>query len=567
MDKKAIIRHLETIATYMELRGDSAYRIAAYRKAANGIERDKRSVDEIEKWTALNGVGEKTTTVIEEFLQTGQTKLLTDLKKEVPVGLIPLLQLPGIGGKKLAKLHKELGIIDVQTLQRACEEGKVQALDGFGVKTEENLLAALKQAMGTRERHPFAYARPIAEHILQKLREFPAVQRAEVAGSFRRVQETVKDLDFIVETDEPEEVRDWIVNWEEIVGVIAKGTTKVSVRWMDEHELSIDVRLAEPAVFATTLHHFTGSKDHNVRMRQLAKQRGEKISEYGVTDDETNRVTTFSNEQAFYHHFHLPWFPPELRETGEEIDHSKRIHDVISIEDIRGDLHMHTAWSDGAHTIEEMIEACRRKEYEVMAITDHSRSLVIAGGLSIDNLLRQHEEIVKLRETYRDITILSGVEMDILADGALDYPDEVLRELDWIIGSIHSHFHQSKELITRRFQAACENPYVKMIAHPSGRKIGIRDGYHFDIENFLEIAHKTGTAVECNANPNRFDLRSDWLQKAVSKGVPIVINTDAHNQKELDNMTYGVSQAKKGWVPKTSVLNTWSVQQILQLKT
>jgi DNA polymerase (family X) len=405
---------------------------------------------------------------------------------------------------------------------------------------------------------------PIAEQIETKLSEMEGVSRFSRAGSLRRMRETIKDLDFIIATESPEIVKQQLLEIPNIKEIVGAGDTKVSIVFELDYDVSVDFRLVKPQEFTTTLHHFTGSKDHNVRMRQLAKERGEKISEYGVENIETGEMRTFTSEEEFFKHFDLPFIPPELREDGKEVEEFSIDHGLIELTDIKGDLHMHSTWSDGAHTIEEMVEACRARGYKYMAITDHSQYLKVANGLTRERLLQQREEIRKLNDKYDDIVILSGVEMDILPDGTLDYEDDVLAELDFVIASIHSAFSQPREKIMERLTTALRNAHVDLIAHPTGRKIGRREGYDVDIDLLIELAKETNTALELNANPNRLDLAAESLRKAQDAGVKIMINTDAHRVDTLAQMEIGVSAAKKGWIKKSSVINAMDINDLLE---
>lgn len=552
------------IAVYMELKGENPFKIAAFRKAAAALGTNDERLEDIEDFTKLSGIGKGTSAVIEEFIKEGKSSVLEVLKEEVPKGLIPLLQLQGLGGKKIAKLHKELAIENATDLEDACRNGKVQQLAGFGKKTEEKILAALENVWMRPERLPLAYMLPIAEEIESALASFADIEKYSRAGSLRRVRETIKDLDFIIATENPAAVKKQLLTMAGIKEVLSAGDTKVSVVFEYTYDVSADFRLVKPEEYATTLHHFTGSKEHNVRMRQLAKERGEKISEYGVENNESGKVLTFSTETEFYVHFGLPFIPPEVREDGKEVEEYSVKTELISLEDIQGDLHMHTTWSDGAFSIEEMVEACRAKGYKYMAITDHSQFLKVANGLTPERLRQQKEEIKRLNERYDDIMILSGVEMDILPDGTLDYDNQLLAEMDIVIASIHSGFSQPKEKIMERLKVALKNPHVDIIAHPTGRKIGKREGYEVDVEMLIELAKETNTALELNASPNRLDLAPQYIRQAQEAGVKIVINTDAHKIKNLDHMSIGVSTAQKGWINKSSVLNAMSKDKLLE---
>ncbi|SHN06686.1 DNA polymerase/3'-5' exonuclease PolX [Gracilibacillus kekensis] len=564
INKKDVIKLLDKIATYLELKGENPFKISAYRKAAQALERDDRSLSEIDDFTKLQGVGKGTASVIKEYIDEEESDTLAQLEKEVPEGLVPLLNLQGLGGKKLAKLYHELDVIDEKTLREACENGKIQALKGFGKKTEEKILEALNSAGDRPERLPVPMVVSVVEKIEAFLHTIDPIQRFSIAGSMRRYRETVKDLDFIIATDEPVTVRDKLLQFEDRIDTIAAGDTKVSILVEGRYDISVDFRLVTDKEFSTTLHHFTGSKDHNVLMRQLAKAQGKKISEYGVEDVETGEVETFESEEAFYQSFGLHFIPPEVREGKDEIELAKESFDLVNEDSIQGDLHMHTTWSDGAQSLEEMVIRAKEKGYSFLAITDHSKFLRVANGLNEDRLRLQREEINKVQEKYPNIHIFAGVEMDILPDGRLDFEDDFLKEMDFVIASIHSSFQQSQEKIHDRFKKALENPYVHMIAHPTGRLLGRRDGYALDVEWLIEKAKETNTILELNANPNRLDLSSKWVELAQEKGAHLAINTDAHNYQMLEDMTTGVGTGRRGKLRKDTVINTWNKEKLIK---
>ncbi|MBM4762499.1 DNA polymerase/3'-5' exonuclease PolX [Bacillus sp. B15-48] len=562
-NKKDVIQLLETIALYMELRGENSFKVSAFRKAAAALETEDRSLAEIDELTALPGIGKGTAAVIEEYVNDGTSSVLAELQQIVPKGLIQLLKLPGLGGKKISKLHKELGIEDVAALEEACKAGKVRELAGFGKKSEEKILAALAN-VGTRpERLPIAYMLSVTEMIETQLETFTSVETFSRAGSLRRMRETIKDLDYILAVNDANEVKKQLEALPNIKEMIASGETKVSLILALDYDVNVDFRLVKREEFTTALHHFTGSKGHNVRMRQLAKERGEKISEYGVEKTDSGEILTFDSEEAFYSHFDLPFIPPELREDGTEVDNYNENLNLISLHKIKGDLHMHSAWSDGAYSLEEMAEACRARGYQYMAMTDHSQFLKVANGLTPERIRKQIAEIRKLNAKYEDFTILTGIEMDILPDGTLDYDDELLAELDVVIASIHSSFSQPREKIMERLKAALINQHVDIIAHPTGRLIGRREGYDLDIDELIQLAKETNTALELNANPHRLDLTASHLRMAQEAGVKIVINTDAHKIDTLSHMEIGVSTARKGWIKESTVLNTLNVNELL----
>lgn len=565
MNKKQVIQTLENIAIYMEIKGENSFKVSAYRKAAQALEGDERTLEQIGDVSKLKGIGKGTATVIEELIIDGKSSLLNELKDELPCGLIPLLKLPGLGGKKIGKLYQDLKIIDVETLKQACLEEKVQELAGFGKKTEEKILAAIEDFGKQPDRLPIALVLPVAKKVEENIAKMKGIIRFSRAGSLRRLRETVKDLDYIIATNNPQLVREELLKFQNVGEVIASGETKISLQLnFEEFRISVDFRLVKEEEFATALHHFTGSKDHNVQMRQLAKDRGEKISEYGVENVETGEVITFTTEEQFFNHFGLQFIPPEVREGDGEIDAWQDPNELISIGDIRGDLHMHTTWSDGAYSIAEMAEKAREKGYSYIAITDHSKFLRVANGLDEARLKAQREEIMKLNEKFDDFTILTGVEMDILPDGTLDYDDEVIKEVDFVIASIHSSFSQDRETIMNRLKTALNNHHVDLIAHPTGRLIGRRNGYDVDIQLLIDLAKETNTALELNANPQRLDLSAKWIKKAQEKGVKIMINTDAHNLEMLEDMEIGVASARKGWLKKESVINSWELQDVMK---
>ncbi|WP_412521601.1 DNA polymerase/3'-5' exonuclease PolX [Staphylococcus simulans] len=554
MTKKDVVRLLEKIATYMELKGENTFKVSAYRKAAQSLETDERTIDEIEDVTKLKNIGKGVGEVINEYLTNGESETLTTLEAEVPEGLVPLLKIQGLGSKKIHKLYKELGITNKEELARACENKEVSALSGFGKKTEENILAGVNALSARKERYPINLLIKLNQEIEAYLETIDALEQYHVAGSFRRVNEMSKDLDYIMSTTDPETVQQALLNVPHKVKDVAVGLTKVSVEVEFEDEtIEIDFRIVEPSAYYHTLQHFTGSKDHNIRIRQLAKARGEKVSEYGIEQPDGS-LLQLDSEAAIYEHFGHAWIAPPMRVDGTEFD--RDLSNIVTIDDIKGDVHMHTTMSDGAFSLREMIEANIQKGYEYMVITDHSRSLRVAHGLEIDRLLRQNEEVKAMNQEYDEIDIYSGTEMDILADGTLDYPDDVLAQLDYVIASIHQSFNQTEEQIMHRLEQACRNPYVRHIAHPTGRIIGRRDGYKVNMDRLFELAKATDTILEINANPLRLDLSAEVLRH--HQDIIVTINTDAHHIDNLELMKYGIATAQKAFIDKSRVLNTMS---------
>ncbi|WP_419958687.1 DNA polymerase/3'-5' exonuclease PolX [Psychrobacillus psychrotolerans] len=560
MDKKTIIKTLERIALYMELQGENPFKVSAFRKAAQVLELDDRSLSEMDNISSLKGIGAATGAVIEDLITKGESSLLVELQQTVPSGLLPMLKIPGLGGKKIAKLYKELHIDSIDALKLACEEGKVQSLPGFAKKTEEKILLEIVNLQSKPERTAVWQIEPIVDLIEHKLASIALIDKFSVAGSYRRVKEASKDIDFIIATSSPQEVREELLKILPVQKIIAAGDTKVSVTLDVEVEIDVDFRLVELKQFASALNHFTGSKDHNIKMRQIAKDQGKKISEYGV-ELADGSVEHFESEEDFYAYFDLPFIPPTVREDGSEFSKLEQLPSLVKLNDIKGDFHMHSTWSDGAHSIEEMVEACRVKGYSHMVITDHSNYLKVANGLSKERLLNQIDIIHSLNEKYTDIEIFTGTEMDILPDGSLDFEDDVLSQLDFVIASIHSSFSQPQEKIMERLLNALKNPYVHMIAHPTGRIIEQRDGYNPDVPTLIKWAKENGKILELNASPYRLDLNTEYLKLAQEKGVPIAINTDAHHIDQLKYMDIGVRYAQKAWLHKENIVNTWSLEK------
>lgn len=552
MTKKDVIQLLEKIAIYMELNGENTFKVSAYRKAAQSLEIDERSLDEIKDVTELKGIGKGVGEVISEYRETGTSSTLKELQRLVPEGLIPLMKIQGLGSKKIAKLYKELNITDKEHLQEACEAGKVSELSGFAKKTEQNILEAVKALGAKKDHYPIDLMRHLNKDIMTYLEQLEEVEHYSEAGSFRRYKEVSKDLDYIISTRHPLHVQQHLLNIPNKVKEVAVGETKVSLELeYDDETIGVDFRLVEPEAFYHTLQHFTGSKDHNIRIRQLAKAQNEKVSEYGI-EQQDGTLLQFQSEAEIYQHFGRHWIAPAIREDGSEFD--RDLNSIITLDDIKGDLHMHTTYSDGAFSIREMIEANIKKGYEYMVITDHSKSLKVAHGLQVERLLRQNEEIKNLNEEYTEIDIYSGTEMDILPDGSLDYEDDILSQLDYVIAAIHQSFNQSEEEIMKRLEHACRNPYVRHIAHPTGRIIERREGYQPNIEQLMQLAEETQTVMEINANPKRLDLNAATVKKYPN--IKLTINTDAHHVDHLDFMKYGVATAQKGFVNKDRVINT-----------
>ncbi len=551
--KKDYIKQLERIATLLELSAENPFKVSAYRKAAANLEAFEGDINAVADFTQLKGIGKGVAEVLEDIRAHHESSLLKSLKEQIPEGLIQMLKIRNLGAKKIVKINGALGITTVDELKAACLNNEISALAGFGKKSEENILSGIEEMLTMTERLSIYQVHQFTQMIDAALAQIDDIARFSVTGSFRRRNEFSKDIDYIVETSDRENVKVQLTKLPFIKKVELAGVEKVTVQAEREDLITtVDFRFTDSAGYAHMLQHFTGSKEHNIRIRQLAKERNEKISEYGITTDDGNLIQ-MQSEAEIYQHFNQTFIPPEMRQDGSEFEF-KEFGEIIQPEDIRGDIHMHTTYSDGAHTLEQMIEACIAKGYEYMMITDHSKSLYVANGLSEERLLEQHARIKALDAQYPEIDIYSGVEMDILADGEMDYSNDVLAQLDYCIGAIHQSLNQSEDEIMKRLINACNNPYIRHIAHPTGRLIGRRNSYHVNMPKLIETAQKTNTILEINAHPMRLDLSSDVLKQYPD--IKLVINTDAHAIDQLDLMKYGVSTAIKGYVKKEQVINT-----------
>lgn len=551
--KKDYIKQLERIATLLELSSENPFKVSAYRKAAANLETFEDDINAVPDFTQIKGIGKGVAEVLEDIRVHHESSLLKTLKEQIPEGFIQMLKIRNLGAKKIVKINDALGITTVDELKAACLNNEISALAGFGKKSEENILSGIEEMLTMTEKLSIYQVHQFTQMIDAALSQIDDINRFSVAGSFRRRNEFSKDIDYIVETSNREAVKNQLTTLPFIKKIELAGDEKVTIQVEREDLITtVDFRFTDSAGYAHMLQHFTGSKEHNIRIRQLAKERNEKISEYGITTD-GGKLIQMQSEAEIYQHFNQSFIPPEMRQDGSEFEY-KAFSEIIQLADIRGDIHMHTTYSDGAHTLEQMIEACIAKGYEYMMITDHSKSLYVANGLSEERLLEQNARIKALNEQYSEIDIYSGVEMDILADGAMDYSDDVLAQLDYCIGAIHQSLNQSEDDIMKRLINACNNPYVRHIAHPTGRLIGRRNGYHVNMAKLIEAAHKTNTVLEINAHPMRLDLSSDVLKQYPD--IKLVINTDAHAIDQLELMKYGVSTAIKGYVKKGQVINT-----------
>lgn len=560
MNNKQIAKTLHHLADLLELSGENAFRVRAYRRAARSVENSRQNFIHIyDRLEELDGIGKGMAETIREIIQTGTTSLLEERKKALPPGLIELLQLSGVGPKTIYTLYQALNITNIDELKEAVEKQKVRSLKGFGPKKEEKILKAIEAYQQRPNRVLWSEALFLAERLLSQLQELPFTEQAEIAGSLRRKKETIKDIDLLVATENVREVIHAIKQFPEMKEMLTEGTTKIHflAEW-EEVSLPVDVRFVTIEQFASALHHFTGSTDHNIRIRQIGKKLGYKVNEYGMEDRSSGKILTFETEADFFRQLQLPYIPPEIREDRGEIEAgmTDQLPSPITQEMMKGDLHTHTLYSDGAHSIEEMAQAAQQMGYQYLAITDHSRSLRVASGLSIEELFEQWKEIERINEQLAPFRILKGTEVDILPDGSLDYPDEILSQMDIVIASIHTSFQLDRKTMTNRIIKAMQNPYVHIIGHPTGRLLLRREPYALDLEQIFHVARETGTLLELNANPHRLDLSDINLKKAKEEyQIKFSINTDAHSIEQLSLISFGIGTAQRGWLEKNDILN------------
>lgn len=558
----------DQIADLLEFQSANPFRVRAYRNAARTIRELPESVEDIladadRKLTDIEGIGKDLAEKVGVLVQTGTLPMLEELLEQVPRSVLAMLRVPGLGPKRAAALYHELGVSNLVELREACQEHRVRELKGFGAKTEESILSGLEIATQAEQRTFWAAADQVAQEILDHLRQCPAIEQLEVAGSYRRKKDTVGDLDVLAIARDGAEAMDCLATYPGLARVLARGETKMSVRL--DTGLQVDLRVVPPESFGAALQYFTGSKEHNVILRGMAKARGLKINEYGVFRGE--KQIAGRTEEDVYGALGLPWFPPELREARQEFEWASagRLPDLVELSDIRGDLHAHTTWSDGTESIERMASAAKAKGLKYLAITDHSQRTTIANGLDPRRLRRQWAEVDKINERMTGFTLLKGVEVDILERGGLDLSDDVLAEADWVVASVHFGQKQSREQITQRVIGALENPCVCAIAHPTGRLINERKAYEIDLEAVLRAAREHRKFLELNANPRRLDLDDVACAMAKSYGVPVVISTDAHSIDGLDVMRYGILQARRGGLTRKDVANTRTWPQLRKL--
>lgn len=556
------------IGELLEIKGENPFKVRSYYKAAQvlkGLPIEIKQLQEEGKLQDIPGVGEGIAKKIDELLTTGKLKYYEDLKAGFPKGLVKLLKIPEVGPKTVKLLYERLKIHNIEDLEKAIQQHKIKNLPGMGEKTEENIWRGIKILQKNRGRMPLGTALPIAKSILDQLKGLPYVNRISEAGSLRRMNETIGDIDILVSSNNPTKVMDKFVSLDLVKEILMKGKTKSSI--ITEKGLQVDLRVVNDNSYGAALQYFTGCKNHNIKLREMANQKGYKINEYGIFKLNTEEKIGGKEEKDIYNILNLPLIPAELRENKGEIEAALRqdLPDLLELSDIKGDFHVHSNWSDGAHTIKEIAEYAQKIGYEYVAMCDHSQSLKVANGLSEDDLKRKIDEIRELNLKMKNFTILAGTEVDIKSDGSLDYPDHLLKKLDLVIAAIHMGMKESKEQITKRIIAAMNNKFVHIIAHPTGRLINQREAYQIDMEKVFEEAVKTQTCLELNAFPDRLDLNDTNCQKAKYLGVKIALGTDAHNKFQLNLMNYGVATARRGWLEAKDILNTLSVKELLKI--
>ncbi len=563
MKNAEIAAMFEKIADVMELKGENPFRINSYHKAARIIGDLTEDIAEIAKddrLTGIPGIGTGTAEKITEYLDTGRMTKYEEVMKGISEETVSMLKISGLGPKTVFMLNRELGIVGVADLEKAISQGRLAGLPGFAEKKIENIVKGIALFKTSQQRITLGTALPVVKRIVSIMENIPGVKAVKPAGSLRRMRETVGDIDILVSGSDGKGIIKAFVGMPDVNEVLASGDTKGSVRI--EEGLQVDLRVVNEDAYGAALQYFTGSKAHNIHLRELAKKKGLKISEYGIFKGE--KKIGGKIEDDIYKALKMDWVSPELREDRGEIEAAlaRKLPNLIELKDIKGDLHVHSNWSDGHTTFKEIAEHARGRGYSYVVVSDHTKTLKIANGLTEERLLKEIDEIDKLNETLSDITLLKATEVDILSDGSLDISDKVLSKLDIVVASVHSGFKQPREKITKRILRAIENPYVTIVGHPTGRIITSREGYDVDLEKVMDACARTGTAMELNSYYDRLDLNDINCKMAKDAGVKIAINTDAHHIEHLWMMELGVGIARRGWLEKEDVINTWPLQKL-----
>jgi DNA polymerase (family 10) len=586
MKNQEIVRLLKMMAIYLEMKGVS-FKPQAYERAASSLEALDEDIEDFIKKKGglalenLPGIGKSIAEKIIEYLKTSKIKELEELKKEVPVDVETLINIEGIGPKTIYKLYKSLGIKNIDDLEKSCLEHKIRRLPGFGVKSEEKILKSIQFYKQGKGRFILGFIVPLVENLVNYLKQNDLVEKIEVCGSYRRKKETIGDIDILIalknskinnqsqliNIKEAKEVMDYFLKFPDIDYVYGEGNTKTMIRL--KNGLDVDLRVVDKESFGAALAYFTGSKEHNIKLRELAIKKGYKLNEYGLFD-KNNKKIAGKTEEEIYQKLGLQFIPPELRENKGEIELAvnNKLPKIIEYNSLKGDLQIQTNWSDGQNSIEEMVQKAIEIGLEYICITDHTQSLSIAGGLDEKRFLKQFEEIDKLNKKYRGkITILKGAEVNINKDGSLDVSNEILEKMDFVGAAVHSYFDLPKSVQTARIKKAMSNPHVDCLFHPTGRIINKRPAYEIDIDEIIQWAKTTQTILEINAYPERLDLKDDHIKKCIENGVKMVIDTDAHSILHLSFLNLGIAQARRGWATKEDIVNTLPLKDFLkQLK-
>ncbi len=569
MTNSEIANFLYELAEMLEIVGETRFRIVAYEQAAHIIENLPEELVDIYKdkgitgLTGIKGIGQSIAEKIAEIITRGKSKYYQELSKKVPPAELNLIKIPGIGPKTAKKLYSKFKIKNIKDLEKLALKGKIRKLSGFDITTEKNILINIKRLKKREKRLLISFAEPIAENCLAVLKKCSFIEKCEMVGSLRRMKETIGDIDLVASSEKPNAVINYFIRQSFVKKIKSQGTAKISI--IHQKGVAIDLEILLPEQYGSLLQHLTGSKEHNIHLRKFANDKGLSLSEYGIKTLKTDKTEYFRNEENFYKKLGLAYIPPELREDQGEIEAASKnkLPKLISLKNIKGDLHLHTQWSEGSSTIEEVARAGLSNGYSYIAITDHTYGLGIANGMDEVRILKQIELIKKINKKLKRIKILSGVEVNIKANGSLDIADEVLSKLDIVVASVHSSFNQSEEKMTDRIVQAINNPYVKIIGHPSGRILKKRPSYDLEWEIIFREAAKNNTALEINSLPDRLDLKDTLVHEAKNHGLKFAINTDSHDIIQLNQIKYGVAVARRGWLEKKDVINTYSLENLI----
>lgn len=569
MDNLEIAKIFSHIADILEIKNENPFKVRAYRKAAESLENLTQNINQLykeNKVETIPGVGKGIAEKIGELIETGKLKYYEDLKKKIPESLVEIMNVPEMGPKTTALLYEKLKIDSIEKLKDAALKHKISKLPGMGEKTEENILKGIELLKRAAERMPLNEAMDLSDKIIAQLERMKEVKKISIAGSLRRMRETIGDIDILVVSDNPRKVMDKFASLGFVKEILSKGDTKSSILTSDSRQ--VDLRIVAEESFGAALHYFTGSKQHNIKIRELGIKKGLKINEYGIFKKGKGQERRIGGKQEkdVFDAVGLPFIPIELREDRGEIEAglNNQLPELIEEKDIKGDLHVHSDWSDGHNTIEEMAQAAKSRGYKYVCICDHSKSLAVAHGVKEENFLKRLDEIREADRKIKNIKVLAGSEVDIGSDGNLDYPKKLLKELDIVIASVHSGFHQPRGKITKRIVKAMESGLVDIIAHPTGRLLGEREPYEVDLEEVFKIAKKTNTMLEINAYPRRMDLNDINAKIAKETGVKLIMNTDSHNVTHFDWLKFGIAVARRAWLEAEDVANTYPLEKFLK---